>query len=361
MSAVLRADFVRRYRSGASVAAAFTIPAEGASVAVLFGPSGAGKTTILRCLAGLDRPDSGQIQFAGRSWFDNAARVMLPPQRRGTGLMFQNYSLFPHLSARSNVAYGLSRFRPVQRQLRVDELVSILELQGLENRKPRELSAGQQQRVALARAIAPRPKLLLLDEPLSALDAQTRQMLRRELRRLLVQFATPTILVTHDLSEAIALADSAIIVDQGRILQAGPLSEVFSRPANERVAHIVGVETIESGVVTSISDGLASVTIRGVELLAAEPAIPTGPVAVFIRGEDVILERAPSADVSARNRLSSIVSQITPEGPLARISLDAGIPLTALITRPACEALKLQPGDRILALIKAQAIHLSPR
>jgi molybdate transport system ATP-binding protein len=361
MSEVLHADFVRRYSSGATVHAAFDLPSTGASVTVLFGPSGGGKTTILRCLAGLDRPQSGHIQFATQIWFDTGSKVMLPPQRRGIGFLFQDYGLFPHLSVESNIGYGLSRLRFRECRQRIVELLSILDLDGLSKRKPHELSAGQQQRVALARAIAPRPRLLLLDEPLSALDAPTRETLRRELRRLLVQFATPAIVVTHDLTEAIALADSAIIIDQGKILQAGPLSEVFSRPADDRVARIVGVETIEAGNVTSIADGLATVRVGSADLLAVASASPIGPASVFIRGEDVILERAATADTSARNRLPATVKWITPEGALVRVGLDAGMPLTALITRPACESLRLQVGDQLLALIKAQAIHLSPR
>ena len=288
MSERLHADFERRYPSGATVHAAFDLPAEGASVTALFGLSGSGKTTILRCLAGLDRPQSGQIQFAKRTWFDASAGVMLPPQRRGIGFLFQDYGLFPHLSVESNIGYGLSRLRYRDRRIRINELLSILEISDLSQRKPHELSAGQQQRVALARAIAPRPKLLLLDEPLSALDTPTREALRRELRRLLVQFATPAIVVTHDLTEAIALADTAIIIDQGKILQTGPLSEVFSRPVDDRVARIVGVETIEAGSVTAIVDGLAIVRVGSIDLLAVASSIPLGPASVFIRGEDVI-------------------------------------------------------------------------
>jgi molybdate transport system ATP-binding protein len=361
MSEVLHADFVRTYASGATTHAAFDLPASGANIAVLFGPSGGGKTTILRCLAGLDRPQSGQIQFAKQTWFNAERNVMLPPQRRGIGFLFQEYGLFPHLSVDSNIGYGLSRLRFRDRRRRISELLSILDLHGLGARKPHELSAGQQQRVALARAVAPRPRLLLLDEPLSALDAPTRETLRRELRRLLVQFATPAIVVTHDLSEAIALADTAIIVDQGKILQAGPLSEVFSRPADDRVARIVGVETIEAGLVTSINDGLAVVRVGSVDLLAVARDISLGPVSIFIRGEDVILERTSTADTSARNRLPATVKWITPEGALVRVGLDAGMPLTALITRPACESLHLQPGHSLIALIKAPAIHLSAR
>jgi molybdate transport system ATP-binding protein len=361
MSEQLHVDFERRYPSGATVVAAFDLPAEGASVTAIFGPSGSGKTTILRCLAGLDRPQSGRIQFAKRTWFDATAGVMLPPQRRGIGFLFQDYGLFPHLSVESNIGYGLSRLRFSERRIRISELLSVLEISELSHRKPHELSAGQQQRVALARAIAPRPKLLLLDEPLSALDAPTRETLRRELRRLLVQFATPAIVVTHDLTEAIALADTAIIIDQGKILQAGPLSEVFSRPADDRVARIVGVETIDAGNVTAISNGLATVHVGNVDLLAVANMVSIGPASVFIRGEDVILERAATSDTSARNRLPATVKWITPEGALVRVGLDAGITLTALITRPASESLHLHVGDQLIAVIKAQAIHLSAR
>lgn len=361
MSATLSADFEKRYRDGAAIRASFSQPAEGFSSTALFGPSGSGKTTILRCLAGLERPDRGFIRFGDRTWFDADSSIHIPPPQRGIGFLFQDYALFPHLTIARNIAYGLGSLSRSERSRRVGTLVEMLGLTGLEARLPRQLSAGQQQRAALARAVAPRPKLLLLDEPLSALDAPTRHGLRRELRRILTELNTPTVLVTHDPMEAVALADHAVVLSGGRVCQRGPIHDVFSRPADPTVARIVGVETIEPAVVLDSDDGLARVRAGSVELRANAPGVAPGPVYLCIRGEEVTLERGTPSQTSARNRLPARVVAIHPEGATVRVSLDCGFPLTALITRPAIQQLELIEGDTVLAVIKAQAIHLVAR
>ncbi|HEY2586413.1 MAG TPA: ABC transporter ATP-binding protein [Tepidisphaeraceae bacterium] len=361
-SAELVADFEKRYRSGAIVRAAFAQPSQGFFSTVLFGPSGSGKTTILRCLAGLERPEGGTIRNGPQTWFDAERRVHLRPQARGVGFLFQDYALFPHLTVERNVGYGLSRASRALRRSRVAALMDLLGLSGLDRRYPRELSAGQQQRVALARAVAPRPKLLLLDEPLSALDAPTRQTLRGELRRALATLATPAVLVTHDPLEAVALADQAVVLNGGQIRQKGPIHEVFSRPADPTVARIVGVETIEPATLMDVCDGLAFVRAGSAELLALDPGgLTPGPVYVCIRGEEVTLERSEPAQSSARNRLPARVIAIHPEGATVRVLLDCGFSLTAQITRPAAEQLALAPGQSVVAQLKAPAIHLVAR
>jgi molybdate transport system ATP-binding protein len=301
------------------------------------------------------------IRAGDQTWFDAQAGIDLAPQARGIGFLFQQYALFPHLTVEQNVAYGLRRTSRADRDRRVRSLMEMLGIAGLERRYPRQLSAGQQQRVALARAVAPRPRLLLLDEPLSALDAPTRQQLRHDLRSTLTELKTPAVVVTHDPLEAVALADQAVVISEGQVRQKGPTHEVFSQPVDASVARIVGIETIEPGKILQASDGLARVQVGAVELLALSPMTATGPVFVCIRGEEVTLERGEPPHTSARNRLPARVQRLDSEGATVRVYLDAGFPLTALVTRPGAEQLALAPGEQVIALIKAPAVHLISR
>jgi len=245
----------------------------------------------------------------------------------------------------------------------VAEMLSWLGLDGLDRRMPSELSGGQQQRVALARAVAREPKLLLLDEPLAALDSPTRQRLRTELRPLLRQLAIPTVFVTHDRSEALSLGDHLVVLDLGRIIQRGPVQEVFSRPASLTVAGIVAVETIQPGRILEVRDGLATVAIGTARLTAVAGDLPHGTDDVFacIRAEDVMLSHDAEIHSSPRNRLSALVRAIVSEGPMTRIELDCGFPLTAVLTKQACAEMGLKEGAAVLALVKAPQIHLVPR
>ena len=238
----LDAEFERRFDAGPTIQVALQRPVGSFSVTALVGPSGCGKTTVLRCLAGLDAPRSGRISFVDDVWFDGPARIFRQPQQRGVGFLFQEYALFPHLTVSENIAFGLARIERDAARRRVADLVSLLQLAGLEVRYPHEISGGQQQRVALARTVAPRPRLLLLDEPLSALDTPTRSELRKELRRLLAEWSIPTIIVTHDPTEVVALADEVIVLLEGRVRQHGPVEQVFAHPVDADVARIVGCQ-----------------------------------------------------------------------------------------------------------------------
>jgi molybdate transport system ATP-binding protein len=362
MNAELAADFEKRYPGGPTIHAALRCPCDGPAVTVLFGPSGSGKTTVLRCLAGLERPERGVIRFAADTWFDAEHGIALPPRQRGIGYVFQEYALFPHLTVAGNITYGLPRsLAQMERKQRLGELTAMLDLTGLESRYPRQLSGGQQQRVALARALAPRPRLLLLDEPLSALDAPTREQVRRELRHLLADLRLPAVLVTHDRVEALALGDYVAVLDRGRVCQWGPVPEVFTRPADLAVARIVGVETVEPARIVRLEEGLAEVVVGGARLVALAEGACLGDAYVCIRAEDVLLEKGLTPPSSARNRLAARVRSLDREGPLVRVGLDCGFPLAALITRQACLELDLHEGDAITALVKAPAIHLIAR
>jgi molybdate transport system ATP-binding protein len=330
--------------------ARLTLPLDRAPVTVLFGPSGAGKTTLLRMIAGLETPQRGTIRFDGQTWFDSARAISLPPQQRRAGFLFQDYALFPHLTVLDNVAYACDRRRAA-------ELLERLGLAALATRKPRAISSGEQQRVALARALAARPALLLLDEPLSALDAATRLRTRHELRRILSESGIPSILVTHDRNEAIALSDWMAVMVEGRVRQIGPVQDVFRKPLDAAVAESVGVENVLSAQVVAREGGLLALAVAGQQLHSVDGG-QTGAVFACIRAEDVALAAAPSAS-SARNRLECIVQSVTVEGPLARVELDCGFPLVALITAQSAADLGLQTGGRISAIIKTTSVHLT--
>jgi molybdate transport system ATP-binding protein len=360
MSAELTADFSRRFPAGPLIRGALRLPAEGFSVTVLFGPSGSGKTTVLRCLAGLDRPERGFIRFAEETWFDADRGISLPPQRRTIGYLAQEYALFPHLTVAGNIGYGLGSLPAAERGRRIEEVLRRFGLTGLEERHPRQLSGGQQQRVALARALIRKPRLLLLDEPLSALDAPTREQLRRELRRLLAGQGVPTILVTHDRVEALALGDTAVVMEDGQVHQSGPIQDVFARPADAAVARIVGVDTVEPARVLEVTEGLATIAVGPVRLIAVAGDTPPGPGYVSIRAEEVTLLKADPGQSSARNRVTGRIFALVREGPMVRVSLDCGFPLTALITFQACVELGLREGDQVTALVKAPAVHFIP-
>jgi molybdate transport system ATP-binding protein len=356
MSDELDANFQTQL-AGTSIEVDWQQPADRFFVTVLFGPTGCGKTTVLRCIAGLRRPDVGYVRFRGVAWFDSKRAINLAPQARGVGFAFQEYALFPHLTVAENVAYPVGRHD----RERVGRLLDEFALTGLGTCYPDQISGGQQQRVALARALARRPRLLLLDEPLSALDAPTREEMRRRLRRQLAQFGVPTILVTHDRNEALALADFLVVMHGGVVLQKGTVDEVFSRPADAAVARIVGTETIQPGTITGVEDGLATVQVGSTRLLAVHPPdADDRDVFVCVRGEDVSLHR-DGGEGSPRNRLTCVVTAVAPEGPLVRVGLDCGFPLVALVTRPAATDLGLQPAGRVTATFKAQAVHLIPR
>lgn len=358
----LTAEAERRFPGGPAIEARFEIPEPGFSVTVFFGPSGSGKTTALRLLAGLEPADRGTIRVGGETWSDADHRVHRPPQARDLGFLPQAYHLFPHLTVAANLGYGLAALRPGDRAARVAELLALLDLEGLGNRHPGELSGGQQQRVALGRALARKPRLLLLDEPLSALDWPSQLRLRKELRELLRTLDIPTVLVTHDRAEALQLGDRLVVMDQGRVCQSGDIQQVFDRPTDPAVARILGVETVVLGRIESIADGMATIAVGAAQIHAADPGSLGWQVFVCIRGEDVAVERgsAPAAGSTVRNRLPARITALQPEGSLVRIALDAGFPLESLVTRQACADLRLAEGDQVCAILKATAIHLIP-
>ena len=358
---MLSADFEKRFASGTTIQAAFSQPAARAAVTVLLGRSGSGKTTILRCLAGLERPDRGTITYDSAPWFDANRRINLPPEQRRIGFLFQDYALFPHMTVEQNIAFALHHDARDVRATRVRELLDEFQLAGLEHRYPRQLSGGQQQRVALARAISRRPRLLLLDEPLAALDGPTRDEIRPGLKRFLNRLDIPTYVVTHDRLDAIVLADRILVVDQGRIVQSGLTRDVFSTPVNAGVARLVGVETVAAGVVVEASEGLLVIRV-GSSFVHAQGSVSAGSsVDVCIRAEDVTLSRDRPEGMSAQNQWRGRIASIAADGGVVRVSLDCGFPLAAVVTRPAGEALGLREEASVWAIVKATAVTAMAR
>jgi molybdate transport system ATP-binding protein len=362
MERALTFEVVRRFPHGPVIAARASWTLASDPVTVLFGPSGSGKTTLLRALAGLDRPEEGAIAFGDERWFDAAGSVFVPPQARGIGFLFQEYALFPHLTVAANVGFGIrARSRP-ERRARVAELAARFGIADLLSRRPGQLSGGQRQRVALARALAPSPRLLLLDEPLSALDAPTRETLRSELRYQLERSGVPAIVVTHDRTEALALGDRLAVMVDGRVRQVGPVHEVFTSPADADVARVVGTENVLPVRVVRRTEGLAVVRAGALELVGLDPGGLGDHAYACVRAEEVVLEDAPGAPTSARNLVEGVVARRSEEGPLVRIALDcAGATLVALVTRASAEHMALAPGRRVAALVKAPAVRLVPR
>lgn len=267
---------------------------------VLFGPSGSGKSLSLRSIAGLLRPDSGQITIGGTPVFDAGRKIDRPPQQRGVGMVVQSYALFPHMTVADNVAFGLRGQSSAERRNRVNELLALLDLNGLAGRRPHAISGGQAQRVALARALAPNPRLLLLDEPFSALDTAIRVNLRRELIRLKRDLDLTIVFVTHDLREAYALADRIAVFDAGAVLQAGSRDEVFNVPVSARVAHLMEVRNVWRGRVTATDGCTTTIDTDYVTVRAGSGPWQIGePVDLCIRPERILLlrpERMPEGE-----------------------------------------------------------------
>jgi molybdate transport system ATP-binding protein len=361
MAAEVAIDITKTFAGRARISAVLRYQLHQATALVLFGPSGSGKTTVLRSIAGLEWPERGSIRFISRTWLDTAAGIRVPPQARQIGYMAQDYALFPTHTVAGNIAYGLTALSTADRTKRVDEMLDLFQLRGLETTRPRELSGGQQQRVALARAVAPRPQLLLLDEPLSALDVPTRGQLRGELRALLKRLAVPSIIVTHDWAETLSLGDIVAVMKDGEVRQVGPPQEVFCRPADAAVAQVVGVETVIEGHVVEEAEGLATIRVNGALLKGLGVYAIGSPVFVCIRAEDVVLEQGGTGLTSARNHLNGKVREIIPHGVMVHIKIDCGFPLVAMVTRGAQQELGIAVGSPVVAVIKAGAVHLVPR
>jgi molybdate transport system ATP-binding protein len=317
-------------------------------VVALLGPNGAGKTTVLRAVAGLEPVDRGRIAIDGRVVDEPATGVLVPPEDRAVGFVFQDHVLFPRLSAVDNVAFGLRARGASKAEARSKAMAWLerLDVAAHASSRPGALSGGQAQRVALARALATEPRLLLLDEPLAALDAQSRVHVRAELRRHLRAFAGARLLVTHDPVDAMVLADRLVVLEGGRVTQAGSPSDVARHPRTRYAAELVGTNLLRGTAV-----GRRRVRVGAGDLTVADP-LPATEVAVVVRPQAVSLHRH-EPDGSARNAWPVTVVDVESDGDRARVQLAGPVPLVAEVTAAAVDDLGLVPGAALWASVKA--------
>jgi len=317
---------------------------------IILGPTAAGKTLILETIAGFYVPRKGKILLNGK----NITRI--PPEKRKIGFVYQDYSLFPHMSVKENVAFGLKMQKLPKREIetKVQDIMDSMGISYLDKRLPFTLSGGEQQRVALARSLVIDPDILLLDEPLSALDPRTRESLIEELKRIHEVRGTTTIHVTHDQDEALALADRIGVIMNGELVQVDTPYTVFNEPVTEKIATFVGVENVLKGKIISNENGMVVVETGNYQIRALSN-LKEGEVNVFIRPENIILSKV-KLESSARNSISGKISKINQFGATFRIYMDNG--LSALVTKHAIEELGLNVGKKVYASFKATAIHL---
>ena len=351
---------------GFSMDVALTLDEE---LLVLFGPSGAGKSLMLKMISGLVRPDAGVVTMAGEPVFDSGAGIDMPIRRREAGYLFQDYALFPHMTVFGNIAYGIKGVR-AEVEARVGELISVMRLTGLERRYPRELSGGQKQRTALARTLGTGPRVLLLDEPFSALDYQVREKLRADLLKIHSIFPITTIVVTHDLEEAFMLSERIAVINDGRIEQLGSREEVFYRPATRNVARFVGTRNIFRGRVRTVADG--HVVIDSADLgeikahgnygaglkAAAEVSFCVRPEEIPVIRKDKVLEPRVSDNI-LDCEISSMVARGTTHILFLKVGTGSAL-LKVELPNFVLKKLALAIGERIRVSLKKESIWIIP-
>lgn len=335
----------------------------------LVGPSGSGKSTVLRAIAGVYRPQSGHVAVNGARWFDGATGLCLPPHRRAAGMVFQSYALFPHMNAQENIMAAMGHRAPGERAEKAAELLEMVHLGGLERRRPAELSGGQQQRVAVARALARDPQVLLLDEPFSAVDKATRQRLYREIAELRRSLAMPIVLVTHDLDEAIMLADRMAVLYRGRTLQTGTPLEITTRPASAEVARLVDLRNLFAATVLGheAARGFTVLDWNGRRLEAAHnPAFAPGASVSWVVPDGFVVphRRDRPSRGEHENPVAGTLETCLDVGPLTYLTLrpddDATHPLHFSVPSHVARRNGFAPGAPVTVSLLAEGIHLMP-
>lgn len=330
----------------------------GKETLVIVGHSGCGKSTTLRVLAGLLKPDEGEIVINDQLFFSRAEKVNLAPEERGIGFLFQNYALFPHMTVYENVAYGLESKKLPKPEVnkRVLEQLEALQILQYKNNMPNELSGGQQQRVALARAVVVQPKILLLDEPLSALDVTTRAKVRRELKKTLSSLKIPAIIVTHDYEDAISLGDRILVMDKGKVLQQGTAAELIAKPKSSFVADFSGTNYFKAKLIGE-KQGLMQFLVDGAELPLLSKYSGDGELSIMIHPWDIQLSKQP-VHVQDMNVIQGTIINILSYGNRTRIDIEGTIPLTIEQLGLTTEELELIEGDTVYALVDPKLVHV---
>ena len=319
---------------------------------VVLGPTGAGKTLLLELIAGFHKPDSGRI------WIDNMDVTFLPPEKRGVGFVPQEYMLFPHMTVFENVEFGLKvrKVPKAERERRVEQTLEFMGLTHLRDRLPMTLSGGEQQKTALARALVIKPKILLLDEPLSALDTNTRKKMQKELKKIHEELKVTTIHVTHDQIEAFILANRLAVMKDGTIIQTGSPEQVFRRPKDDFVARFVGFENLFDGKIVENKEGIAKIDIGGVFIEAITRK--NGNCTVGIRPDDITISKSPFKS-SMRNVLRGRISDFIDMGSLVSLMVEVnGLSFVTLITKRSFIEMKLDRGKEVYISFKASSVHI---
>ncbi len=333
---------------------------------ILFGPSGAGKTTLLDCIAGLTIPAQGSIAVGERVLFDSQGRITLPPQQRRIGYVFQESSLFPHMTVGENVEYGLFDSPRSARRERASAILAAFGVDTLRERKPSQISGGQRQRVALARALVTDPSVLLLDEPLAALDAATKSKILDDLRTWNQTHHVPILYVTHSREEAFALGERMIVLEAGRIVAQGAPHEVLNAPLQESVAQLAGFENVFDATVGSQHPGRGTMTCR----IGSSPVLLETPLVrshvgemlrVGVRAGDILLAVAPPTGISARNVFPGRMQSLEQRDVMVRAMVDCGATFEVHLTLAARDDLKLAPGSDVWLVIKTYSCHVMRR
>jgi molybdate transport system ATP-binding protein len=332
-------------------------------ITMLFGASGSGKTTLLRCVAGLTRPDAGRIAIGDRVLFDADAHVDVGTQDRHVGYVFQQSALFPHMSLRENIEYGLHRVPTSERQRRVSSIAESFRIAHLLERRPAQVSGGERQRAALARALVTEPSMLLLDEPLSALDHAIQSRIMDDLRRVNEARRIPMLYVTHSHREVYALGERAIVIDNGRGIASGTPHDVLDRPEQALLANLAGFENVFDATVVERREPAGTMECRvdgsTTELEVPLTAAPVGePVRIAIRAGDILVGIEEPRGLSARNVLHGRLVELSAHGPTMVAAVDAGARFVVHLTPTGVAALHLRPGDHVWLIIKTYSCRI---
>jgi molybdate transport system ATP-binding protein len=334
-----------------------------AGFTVLFGPSAAGKSTLLDCIAGLIKPDEGSIELGEEIFFDARTGVWVPAQRRGVGYVFQSLALFPHLTVEENVAYGLFGTGPVERSTRVERLLGTFHIANLRGRKPGALSGGEKQRVALARSMVTQPRVLLLDEPLTGLDAGLRQSILQDLRAWNASQRIPILYVTHNREEVDAIGERVVTMLEGKTRESGIPRAVLDAPRAVALAQAAGFENLLPARVLEHrpADGVMRVTLESDHCELEIPlgsALPGEAIQVAIRAGDILLATEKPRSLSARNVLEGTVEAVQARGSLVAVRVNAGVEFTVHVTPGAVRSLQLVPGLVLWLVVKTHSCHV---